>query len=309
MGRRNQVAQVGMVGLGLMGKAMSTRLLAAGFPVVGYDPAPEARRAHKARGGALADSPAQVARQCAAVILSLPSGDISHSVCLGRDGLVEGAHERTVVLETSTVLPEQAERLGTELGAAGARFCDVAISANSDMVARGQALAMVGGDAESLQRVTPVLSAFCKEVRHLGRHGDGMRAKLVVNLVLALNRYALAEGLLLAQGMDLDLGKTLGVLRASAASSTAMDMWGQRMVDRRYSEPASRIRMHDKDAQLMLELGRRHHVPLFGMTQLNALVQVALAHGWGDADNAVIVEVLRDLAGLPTPEDLGGSAG
>jgi 3-hydroxyisobutyrate dehydrogenase-like beta-hydroxyacid dehydrogenase len=289
---------VGMLGLGLMGSAMSTRLLAAGYSVVGFDLSPDARRSHEERGGVLADTPAEVAGRCHVVILSLPGGQVSRSVCLDAGGLLEGACGDTIVLETSTVLPEEAEALGTELARVGIEFCDAALSGSSDMVARGETLAMVGGDPSTLTRVEPVLQVFCQRIRHVGNHGDGMRAKLVVNHVLAMNRFALAEGLVLAEKMDLDLEQMLAVLRSSAAFSTAMNMWGQRMVDHRYTEPVSRIRMHNKDAQLMLELGRRYRAPLFGMTQLNTLVQVALANGWGEADNSVIIEVLRRAAGI-----------
>ncbi|MPZ89848.1 MAG: NAD-binding protein, partial [Nitriliruptorales bacterium] len=245
-----------------------------------------------------ADRPAEVAGRCPVVILSLPGGQISRSVCLDAGGVLEGARRDTILLETSTVLPEDAETLGAELAAGGIGFCDAALSASSDMVARGETLAMVGGDPGTLSRVEPVLRAFCREVRHVGGHGDGMRAKLVVNYVLAMNRFAMAEGLVLAEKMALDLEQMLAVLRSSAAFSTAMNMWGQRMIDHRYTEPISRIRMHNKDAELMLELGRRHGAPLFGMAQLNTLVQVALANGWGESDNSVIIEVLRRAAGI-----------
>jgi 2-hydroxy-3-oxopropionate reductase len=108
----------------------------------------------------------------------------------------------------------------------------------------------------------------------------------------------LAEGLVLAEKMGLDLQQTVAVLKASAAYSKAMDMWGQRMVERHFTEPVSRIRMHNKDAQLTLAVGRRHRAPMFATAQLNAFVQAALANGMGESDNSAIVEVLRTMAGL-----------
>jgi 3-hydroxyisobutyrate dehydrogenase-like beta-hydroxyacid dehydrogenase len=289
---------VGLVGLGLMGTAMSTRLLAVGRRVVGFDVSADARQAHRARGGDVANSPGDVAARCRLVILSLPSGQISRSVCLDPDGLVQDGQPDTVVLETSTVDPEDAETLGAELHRRGFAFLDAALSGSSDMVARGDTLGMIGGDAAALEVAQPVLSAFCREVRHVGGVGDGMRAKLVVNQILALNRFALAEGLVLAEKMGLDLQQTVAVLKASAAYSKAMDMWGQRMVERHFTEPVSRIRMHNKDAQLTLAVGRRHRAPMFATAQLNAFVQAALANGMGESDNSAIVEVLRTMAGL-----------
>lgn len=289
---------VGLVGLGLMGTAMTTRLRAAGRGVVGFDVSADACEAHRARGGDVAESPAGVAARCRLVILSLPSGQISRGVCLDPDGLVEGGQPGTVVLETSTVDPEDAESLGSDLHRRGFAFLDAALSGSSDMVARGDTLGIVGGDAGALEVARPVLSAFCREVRHVGGMGDGMRAKLVVNLILALNRFALAEGLVLAEKMGLDTDQMLAVLQASAAYSRAMDMWGGRMVERRFTEPVSRMRMHNKDAQLTLAVGRRHGAPMFATTQLNGFVQAALARGMGESDNSAIIEVLRMLGGL-----------
>jgi 3-hydroxyisobutyrate dehydrogenase-like beta-hydroxyacid dehydrogenase len=289
---------VGLVGLGLMGTAMSTRLLADGYPVVGFDPAAGARAAHEARGGTVVDSAAAVASAARVVLLSLPNGQISHSVCFDAGGIRDGATAETIVVETSTALPEDAEANAAALHGASIDFLDAALSGSSDMVARGETLGMVGGDAAALEVVEPILRSFCKEVRHVGGTGAGMRAKLVVNQVLSLNRFALAEALVFAEKMGLDLDQMLGVLQSSAAYSKAMDMWGRRMVERRYSDPVSRIRMHNKDAQLTMQTGRRHGAPMLATTQLNAIVQLALANDLGEADNSVIIEVLRRMAGL-----------
>ena len=289
---------VGLVGLGLMGTAMSTRMLAAGYQVVGHDPDQAAAGAHEARGGTVAASPAAVAEACRVVVLSLPNGQISRSVCLDPDGIRDGAGPESIVVETSTTLPEDAAATGAELREAAIDFLDAALSGSSDMVARGDTLGMVGGSSAALAVVDPILRTFCKEVRHVGGPGDGMRAKLVVNQILSLNRFALAEGLVLGEKMGLELEPLLGVLQASAAYSKAMDMWGRRMVEAHYTDPVSRIRMHNKDAQLTIDVGRRLGAPMLATTQLNAIVQLALANDLGEADNAVIVEVLRRMAGI-----------
>lgn len=305
-----QLLDVGLVGLGLMGSAMGQRLLRAGHMVHGFDPVASARHAHEARGGTLADSPAEVAARCRVVLLSLPNGQVSRSACLDTDGVRDGARIHTVVVDTSTTLPEEAEGLAAELAGNGIGFFGAALSGSSDMVARGDALGMIGGPVgDALFTVEHVLDAFCREVMHVGGgHGDGMRAKLVVNEVLTLNRFALAEGLVFAESMGVDPELMLRVLRSSAASSTAMAMWGQRMVDRNYTEPVSRIRQHNKDAQLILSTGHRHGAPMFAMSLVNQFVQIGLANGLSDADNSSIVEVLRSLAGIaPGLSHFGGA--
>ncbi|HYJ70013.1 MAG TPA: NAD(P)-dependent oxidoreductase [Nocardioidaceae bacterium] len=291
---------IGLVGLGLMGSAMSTRLLSAGHTVVGYDVAPAARDAHAARGGEVVGAAGEVAARCRVVILSLPNGQISRSACFDPDGVAAGVHEGSVVVETSTVLPDEAERMASDLVASGAGFTDAALSGHSEMVGRGDALGMVGGEASDAAVVTPILDAFCRKVMHVGGHGDGMRAKIVVNQILTINRFAVAEGLVLAEKLGVDVGRMLEVLRSSAAYSKAMDMWGDRMVDRRYTDPASRVNSHDKDARLTLQLGREHHAPMLLTSQVNQIVQSMLASGMADLDNSSVVEALRGLAGIET---------
>jgi 3-hydroxyisobutyrate dehydrogenase-like beta-hydroxyacid dehydrogenase len=289
---------IGLVGLGLMGSAMSTRLLSAGHAVVGYDVAEAAREAHATRGGEVVDTAGTVAARCRVVILSLPNGQISSHACFDPDGVASGVRDGSVVVETSTVLPEEAERMGAELASHGAGFTDAALSGHSEMVGRGEALGMMGGEASEAAVVEPVLDAFCRQVMHVGGHGDGMRAKIVVNQILTINRFAVAEGLVLAEKLGVDTGRMLEVLRSSAAYSKAMDMWGDRMVERRYTDPASRVDSHNKDAGLTLQLGREHHAPMLLTSQINQVVQSMLASGMADLDNSSVVEALRDLAGL-----------
>ena len=292
---------VGMIGLGLMGTAMTTRLLAAGHRVHGFDISAARRDAHVERGGTLASSVADVVGRCRLVILSLPDGDVVRQVCLGTGGALDAADEHTIIADTTTTRPELAIEVADRMSPAGATFMDVGISGNSAMVARGEALGIIGGALDAAPFVPEVLSAFCREVVHAGGPGDGMRAKLVINHILAVNRLALAEGLVLAEAMGMDPQATLSVVRVSAADSRAMDMWGARMAERDYRSPASRVRTGHKDMQLILEMAREAGAPTLGLAQAEHVARAMLATGLGDADNAVIAEMLRGLAGLAEP--------
>lgn len=289
---------VGLLGLGLMGTAIGSRLIADGHEVVGYDPVADARDAHAERGGVAADSIAEVAAGCRRIVLSLPNGQVTHEVCLSPGGVRDHAAVGTLVIDTSTILPEEAQEAADGLAGAGVAFYDAGLSGNSPMVARGEALGVVGGPAQGYADVEEVLRAVCFEVRHVGGTGDGMRAKLLINAVLTINRFAVAEALVFAEKLGLDGDATLGFLRSSAAYSKAMDMWGKRMVDRDYHPPGSRIRQHNKDAQITMQLGKQVGAPLLATTQVNNVTQIALANGYGDADNAVIADMLRMLAGV-----------
>lgn len=301
-GARDATAfDVGLIGLGLMGTAITERLLLAGHRVLGHDPREAARDAHAARGGVALASAAEVAGATDVIVLSLPSGAVTLEVCLGTDGLVHHARPGTLVIDTSTIHPSEAAAAAAGLAAAGIDFADAGVSGSSNNVAAGQALGIVGVAEGRFAEVAAVLAAFCTEVLHVGGCGDGMRAKLVINAVLSLHRAALAEGLVLAERLGMDAGRMLDVLRRSLAASRAMDVWGPRMVARDYT-PTSRLRQHDKDAQIILALAREHGAPMLGLAQANHIVQVGLANGYGDSDNAVLAEVLRMLAGVePVP--------
>ena len=289
---------VGMVGLGLMGTAMSGCLLKSDYEVHGYDVEPARRQAHIDRGGTIATSLAEVASASRLVILSLPNGAIMREVCLGPDGLAALAESGTVVVDTTTSRPSDAIEVGEGLAENGVIYLDVGVSGNSAMVGRGEALGVVGGPLETMRTVVEVLSTFCRKVMHAGPVGDGMRAKLIINHVLTLNRFALAEGLVHAETAGMDPQRTFDILSESAAYSRAMDMWGQRMVSQDYEPPASRVRGGNKDLQLILQMGKESGAPMFALSQVDHVVQAMLANGLGESDNAILAEMLRRLAGV-----------
>lgn len=293
--------EVGLVGLGLLGSAITRRLVNRAYTVHGTDLDAGARSRHLAAGGIVHDSAASVAEASSVVLLSLPNGSIARAACFGRRNVVEGAAPGTVVVDTTTARPQEAESLGADLEAVGMRLLDVGLSGSSPMVAQGDGVAIVGGSAGEEDPALPVLRDLCQTVFLVGAQGNGMRAKLVVNQVLAINRVAVAEALVTAEKLSLDSQLMLDVLRQSAAHSTALDIWGQRMVERRYTDPTSRVRQHAKDAAQILEQARDSETPSPLMSQVGLLAQAAMAQGLHDADNAAVVEVLRGLAGLAAP--------
>jgi 3-hydroxyisobutyrate dehydrogenase-like beta-hydroxyacid dehydrogenase len=153
---------------------------------------------------------------------------------------------------------------------------------------------VVGGDPDVFARCRPVLDAIAQRVHHVGPNGSGARAKLVINLVLGLNRLALAEGLLfgLRQGLD---GKTLlAVLKDSAAYSRAMDIKGERMLEGNF-EPEGKLAQHLKDVELMLEVGHAAGAPLLATALHRQLLIAGVAAGLSERDNSSIIAVLRSL--------------
>jgi len=277
---------IGIIGTGLMGVALVERLRAAGFRVLGWDcdAARLAGSGAEAAGGAVS-----VARSCGCVVLSLPDSVVVEGVLREMNGHLR---EGSVILDTSTGEPRHAEEFARRLRAAGVAYLDATISGNSEQVRRGEALCMVGGSATDYARCGELLRALGGPVMHVGNSGDGARMKLVTNLVLGLNRAALAEGLALAEAMGLDLRQTLKVLQSSAAYSRIMDSKGEKMIAREFS-PVARLSQHLKDVRLIERAGESAGLRLPLTEAHRQLLERAEAAGLGAQDNSAIIEVVR----------------
>jgi 3-hydroxyisobutyrate dehydrogenase-like beta-hydroxyacid dehydrogenase len=285
---------VALIGMGLLGSALAENLLKAGFAVRGYDTAPERMREHAERGGHVAASPADAARGASAVMTCLMTADIVREALLGPAGALEAAAPGVVAIDNSTIHPDASAALAAELGRRGIAMLDAPVGGSSGQARRREAPVVVGGDPDVFARCRPILDAIAQRVHHVGPNGSGARAKLVINLVLGLNRLALAEGLLfgLRQGLD---GKTLlAVLKDSAAYSRAMDIKGERMLEGNF-EPEGKLAQHLKDVELMLEVGHAAGAPLLATALHRQLLIAGVAAGLSERDNSSIIAVLRSL--------------
>jgi 3-hydroxyisobutyrate dehydrogenase-like beta-hydroxyacid dehydrogenase len=285
---------VGLIGLGLAGRALARRLLGQGWGVSGYDLAAAACAEARAGGVTVAASASALAREQSALLLSLPDSDIVTRL-LWDGGLADALPPGTLVLDTTTGRPQDARDNAARLAEHQVRYVDVTLSGSSEDIASGRATAMVG-DREEAADYAPLVTAFASRVIYLGAAGAGCLAKLVVNHIMGLNRAALAEGLAfgLAAGMDGD--QLLALIRDSAAYSRVADMKGERMVRGDYA-PASKISQHAKDVRLILEAAQQAglHLPL---EQVHAeLLARAIELGLGDMDNAAIIEACRSQRG------------
>src|SRR3989304_8215800 len=253
--------RIAVVGVGLMGTSLARHLLAAGFAVTVHDLDPAKVEAIVKEGGKKADSPDRGARQVDVIMLSLPNSHIVNEVVRDTLKLFETGRKGLVVVDTSTPDPEMSAELAAQLRQKGIEMLDAPISGTSEMFVEKDVILMVGGNEQVFRECEPIFSAMSKEAFFMGKNGAGAVTKLVANLVLTLNRMALAEGLTLAQKAGLDRLQTLEVLKKSAAYSKAMDQKGYRMVKKQFLPPASRLASSYKDARLILTLGARLDCP------------------------------------------------
>ena len=280
-------APVGLVGLGLMGEVYARRLVAAGFAVVGFD-TEAAKNARLAEIGARARSLADIARGCDPIVLAVFNTEQVEDVV--ERALVPAASGKIVIC-TSTCDPDRIAALGARV-ADSLRFLEAPVSGTSEQVRHGDGVGLIGGDARIAAAAAPVLDALFPKRFHIGKIGDGGRAKLAVNLILGLNRLALAEGLVFASRLGLDPVAFLNVARASAAASQVMDTKGPKMVAGNFV-PEGRVRQTLKDTHLMLDQARKagQRLPLL---EVHAeVLQACLRHGEGEQDNSIVIEEIR----------------
>ncbi|MDC7787854.1 NAD(P)-dependent oxidoreductase [Rhodoplanes sp. TEM] len=284
---------LGLIGLGLIGTALAKRLLAAGFPVVGTDIAPDARARLAGLGGTAVDTVAEIARRCERVLIAVFNSDQVESVIEGADGLLAAEGRKTsVVLNFATCDPDRMVALAGRLAPRGLDFLETPLSGASDQVARGEAVCLVGGDEAVLGAARDVVEAVSGKHYFLGPVGNGAKAKLATNLILGLNRAALAEGLVYAEVLGLPLDAFFEAARNSAAYSQAMDVKGRKMITRDFST-AGKVVQSAKDFALILQTAREQGQTLpFAAAYAEAMAG-CIAAGEGDWDNSAIVEHVR----------------
>ena len=286
---------VAVIGLGLMGEVYARRLLDARIPVIGYDIDPSKRDRLAAIGGRSVDSIAELAKPARCIIIAVFNTDEVEDVIEQHLLPALGEGSKKIVLCMSTCDPEKVSALAERVTPRGIHYLDVPVSGTSEQVRRGEGVALVGGDVAILAEVKPLLDILFARSFHVGKIGDGGRAKLAVNLILGLNRLALAEGLVFAERLGLNPAAFLEVARGSASYSQVMDTKGPKMVRGDFS-PEGRARQTLKDVHLMLSqamaLGQR-----LNMLEVHEdVLQSCVRAGEADMDNSVIIREVRRRA-------------
>jgi 3-hydroxyisobutyrate dehydrogenase-like beta-hydroxyacid dehydrogenase len=290
--------RIGFVGVGLMGSSLAKHLLAAGFPVVVHDIDPVKVEAIVKQGGSKAASPDQIAPQVDVIMLSLPSSPVVNEVVTNSLKLFETGRQGLIVIDATTADPALSTELAAQLGQKGIEMLDATISGTSDMCAVKDTIFMVGGKEEIFKQCEPLFAAMSREWIFMGENGKGAVIKLVVNLVLSLNRMALAEGLTLAKKAGLDPLQTLEVLKKSAAFSKIMDQKGYRMVNKQFLPPAGHLAIHYKDVRLMLALGAKLDCPLPLLSLDAQALASEICKGRGEWDSSDIISFYNELANI-----------
>jgi 3-hydroxyisobutyrate dehydrogenase len=252
---------VGVIGLGLMGKPMALNLVKAGFAVTVWNRT-RARAEEVVKAGASwAESPREAAARCDVLLTIVSDPPALEQVLWGEHGALAGLRRGSVLVDSSTVSPALARRAAQACASRGAEFLDAPVTGGTWGAEKGELVFMVGGNAEVLKRVEPVLAAMGKKWFLLGPHGAGQTVKLAMNSILALEVQALAEALALVTAAGLPGERLIEVLEASMARAPVLDIKAPLMMKREFT-PSFPLRLMHKDVTLALELAGQLGLPL-----------------------------------------------
>jgi 3-hydroxyisobutyrate dehydrogenase-like beta-hydroxyacid dehydrogenase len=293
------VAEVGYVGLGVMGRSIVRRLLAGGHDVTVWNRTREKAEPLLAEGARWADSPRELAAAGELVFTMVTDTDAVRAVTEGESGILEGLRPGAIYVDMSTASPANTRALAERVTAAGASMLDSPVSGTAVTVDQGKASLMVGGDDEPFERAKPVLEAIGPKVIHVGPSGSAVTMKIAVNLSLAVQMLAFSEGVLLAEKSGISRKKAVEVMLASVIASPMVAYRGP-LVLGHPDEVWFDCHMMQKDMNLALELGRQLEVPLPTTAVTNELLTAANGMRVGGRDFAVLFDVLAAMAGVET---------
>jgi len=291
-------ARIGFVGLGRMGQPMARRLSAAGYRILAHDLDPEAlRRACETTGARAPGSLRAIGEGCEAVITMLPDGGAVRSAALGRDGLLAGLSEGSILIDMSSSSPVGTRDLGAQLAARGVEMLDAPVSGGVRRAEDATLSIMVGGEARSVARCRPVLEAMGREIFLTGPLGSGHAMKALNNYVSAAGLLAAAEAVLAAARFGLDPGKVVDVLNASTGMNNSTLNKFHRFILSRSFDSGFSLDLMVKDLKTALEVARSTGSPApFAEACVEAWTEAQAALGPG-LDHTAVVRHWESLAG------------
>ncbi len=292
------MAQLGFLGLGIMGYPMARNLMRAGHCVAVWShTAAKARELAEAENGVFCETPREVGEFAECTFLCVGDTAMSEQVTVGANGLIEGARSGAVVVDASTVAVASSQEIGRKLAARGICFLDAPCTGSKPGAEKGALTFMIGGDKEVFERVRPYFEPMGNQLYYCGGQGMGLNAKLTQNLILSNLLQAFNEGMVLSTKAGVDPELMLDILNNSAARSGLIAFKAPYVFDRNFETNFS-VRWMHKDVGLALESGKQQGVPLPLTAITQQMFQAAVASGYGNEDFCSSIKVLEAWAGV-----------
>jgi 3-hydroxyisobutyrate dehydrogenase len=293
------MAELGYVGLGVMGSAIARRLLDAGHAVHVWNRTREKAEPLLEAGATWTSSPREAAERSEIVFTMVTNTAAVQAVTEGDDGILAGLGAEKIYVDMSTASPANTRALAERVAECGAEMLDAPVSGTSITVEQGKASLMVGGPDAAFERARPVLEAIAPRLFHMGPNGSAVTMKIAINLSLAVQMLAFSEGVLLAEKTGIPREAAVEAMLGSVMSSPMVAYRGP-LVLGHPDEVWFDCHMMQKDMNLALELGRELEVPLPTTATTNEYLTAANGMGIGDRDFAVLFDVLAAMSGVET---------
>lgn len=289
------MTEIGFIGLGLMGKPMSKRLIAAGRGLVVHSRHEKSAEELIKLGAQVASSPREVAERSEIVITMLPDSSDVKDVILGRNGIAEGVRGGSLVIDCSTISPLVEVEIAKRLQSKGVEALDAPVTGGTMGAEAGTLTFLVGGNDATYERALPLFKAMGKEIFHMGPNGAGSYAKLCNQICVGLNLLGTCEALILATRAGLNPNQTITALSTGAASSWQLANFGPKMVQRDF-KPGFKMEHLEKDMRLANEVCERLVIPSFGSSLVRELLKCAENMGLREQGTPALYDAIERLA-------------
>ncbi len=289
------MADLGFIGLGIMGKPMAGHLIKANHTVHAYNRSPGPIKALADLGAVACESSKQVAEKSDLIFIMVPDTPDVEAVLFGPHGVSEGVKKGSIVVDMSSISPIATKEFAKRLESLGVEMLDAPVSGGQVGAENAALSIMVGGKEGVFSKVRPYFELMGKNIVHIGPNGDGQTCKVANQIVVALTIEAVGEALLLASKAGADPAKVREALLGGFAQSRILDLHGNRMTNRAF-EPGFRIRLHKKDLNLALQAAKELGLSLPGTAVSQELFNAVSAHDGDDLDHSALVTALEKLA-------------
>ena len=291
------MADIGFVGLGIMGHGMARNLLAAGFDAIVWNRTASRGDDLIALGATWAESPEAVAQEADIIMVCVSDTPDVEEVVFGDHGLESGLRPGALIIDHSTISPVATKEFAGRIVEQGCQWIDAPVSGGSEGAVNGTLSIMIGGDVDHVERARPFLEAVGGSITHVGPIGAGQLVKAVNQVLVVVNQLAVSEALLLAEAGGLDLVSTLRAIEGGAAGSWMLSNRGPQMIERDW-RPGFTIDLQQKDLRIVLDTADELGTPIPGTALVFQMYRALQLQGLGSDGNHALVKALELMSGI-----------